>query len=406
MRKIVYFLSLFIIFFVCGLFGFLIYCTAQVSENYWCFNDDLPKDIVPSIKLFKNYDSVPVGKNFFSFVNNEQFTAFLFNLIPVKNVAVQNFERKIFVRPCGIPFGLKIFTDGVLVVDLQKIKTSEGEKFPAGSANIKKGDMLISVNGCKVTGNSQLKNLVQKSRGKPLKLKIKRNDKYIETEIKPVLSFDKKKWLSGIWVRDSSAGLGTLTFSTKSGYFGGLGHPVYDVDTGNNLPIGSGEIVEASIYDVVQGSCSKPGELCGELKNDKPMGKIEINTESGLYGVLNKPLELHEFVPIGLKHEIKTGRAYIYSTVDEGAPQKYEIEIESIDFKQDVKNFVVKIVDESLLKKTGGIVQGMSGSPIIQDEKFIGAITHVFLNDPTRGYGVFAETMIMTSQEIAKYRNF
>lgn len=380
----------------------------QIPENYWCFEDEFPKQNVSGVNLLKNNKYLPVGKNFFSFVNNEHFTALLFNLIPIKNVEVQNFGEKIFVSPCGIPFGLKILTDGVLVVDLKKIKTSEGYKFPAGDANLKKGDIIVSINDCKVTSNGQLRSLVQKSGGKPLKIKLKRDSVGLETELVPVLSSvsGREQWMSGILVRDSYAGLGTLTYSTKSGYFGGLGHAVYDIDTGNSLPIGSGEIVEASIYDVVQGSCSKPGELCGELKNNKPMGKIEINADCGLYGVLDRPVTPHEFIPMGLSHEARVGKAYIYSTIDGEESKKYEVEIESIDHRQDVKNFVLKIVDGELLKKTGGIVQGMSGSPIIQDGKFIGAITHVFLNDPTRGYGVFAETMIMMSQEIAKYKNF
>lgn len=406
MRRIVYIFSAIVVFFICCLFGFLVYSNIKIPESYYRYDDDdLCVENFSYINLLKKRGDLPVGKNFFSFVNNEQFIALLFNLIPIKNVTVQNYGKKIFVQPCGAPFGLKILTDGVLVVDLKKINTAEGEKSPADEADLKKGDVLLSANGHKISGCSQFRSLVQKNQGKAMKLKVRRNSSEFETEIEPVLAKDRQQWCTGVLVRDSYAGLGTLTF-IKGNHFGGLGHAVYDSDVGDSLSIGSGEIVDASIDGVVKGSCSKPGELCGNLKTNKPIGNIKMNTECGVYGSLYGPLEQHEPVPLGLKQEVKVGKAYIYSTVDEDGPKKYEVEIKSIDYQEDYKNYVIEIVDEELLSKTGGIVQGMSGSPIIQDGKFVGAITHVFLNDPTKGYGVFGEAMITDLQEIVKFENF
>lgn len=401
MKKLVQILTIAITTLINVIFSLIVCCYFKIPGNFVCFANEFPKNTLLGMNFIKNQNNIPTQKNLCNLKHKEQFKAILFNLFPVKNVNFQQLGKKIYVSPCGTPFGLKILTDGVLIVDIQKVKTKNGEVYPAKLAGLKKGDFLISVNDCKITNNSQLEQFVIKSKGKPLKFKIKRNDKEIELKIKPVFSIEHGVFTSGIWVRDSSAGIGTLTFSTQSGFFGGLGHAVVDLDTGNNLTVGEGEIVEASIYDIVQGNCSQPGELKGDLKTQL-IGKIIVNTECGLYGILDKPLKPHDYVPLGLKHEIKLGPAYIYSTIKGNKSEKFKIQIESIDYNHDIKNFVIKIVDENLLNQTGGIVQGMSGSPIIQNGKFIGAITHVFLNDAKRGYGVFAENMLMTARQTLK----
>lgn len=395
-----------IMFSVCSLFGLIMFYFMQIPDSFNCFSDDFPNRLMVGINLVKSSDHMPTSKNFFSFVNNDQFTAFLFNMIPVKDVGVTMLGEKVSVNPCGTPFGLKFLTDGVLVVNLSRVKIEGGEKFPAKDAGLKKGDVLISVNGKKIKSNFQLKNVVVSNGSNPLKLKVRRGSNEFETELRPAFSVEHGCWQSGIWLRDSSAGIGTLTFVTKSGLFGGLGHAVFDVDTGNSMPFGKGEIVAVSIKDIKHADFSKPGELCGEFVNNTPIGEIKINTESGLYGRLNGSTSSIkssiEPLQIGLKHEVKVGKAYIYSTVEGETSKRYEIEIESINLKKDFKNIIFKVVDRELLEKTGGIVQGMSGSPIVQNNRLVGAITHVFLNDPSRGYGVFAETMLLTLREALK----
>lgn len=333
---------------------------------------------------------------------NKEYKVSLFGIIPIKNIQVRELD-KIKVTPCGTPFGVKLLTDGVMVIDIKDVSCNEGNRFPAKEAGLKVGDVITSVDGNKVSSNNELKELVSTSEGRLLRLKYKRNFEEYETKLKPAYSLKDEKWLAGLWVRDSSAGIGTITFCTENGIFGGLGHPICDVDTGNILPLGRGEIVSAYINDVKHGTSGLPGELCGIFSNSEAIGNVKINDECGLFGRLIKPIDIHEPVLIGLKQEVKIGKATIYSTIFGDVPQSYDIEIESIDFKQNNRNFVVRITDQKLLKKTGGIVQGMSGSPIIQNGKLIGAVTHVFVNDPTRGYGVFAETMIEKSNKLLNF---
>ena len=333
---------------------------------------------------------------------NKEYKVSLFGIIPIKKIQVRELD-KIKVTPCGTPFGVKLLTDGVMVIDIKDVSCNEGNRFPAKEAGLKVGDVITSVDGNKVSSNNELKELVSTSEGRLLRLKYKRNFEEYETKLKPAYSLKEEKWLAGLWVRDSSAGIGTITFCTENGIFGGLGHPICDVDTGNILPLGRGEIVSAYINDVKHGTSGLPGELCGIFSNSEAIGNVKINDECGLFGRLIKPIDIHEPVLIGLKQEAKIGKASIYSTIFGDVPQSYDIEIESIDFKQNNRNFVIRITDQKLLKKTGGIVQGMSGSPIIQNGKLIGAVTHVFVNDPTRGYGVFAETMIEKSNKLLNF---
>ncbi len=385
---------------ICGLFSIILVFFLKVPGSFRSFSNSYLNNEFNGLNLFKQTESVPTGKNLFNFVNNSSFKALLFNLIPIKNIGIQQIGEPIYVSPCGTPFGLKFLTDGVMIIDYQSVTTKNGVEYPAKKAGLIKSDVIVYANGQKILSNKQLKNLIKKSNGNNINLTIRRNFKEIEITIKPEFSVVDNSWQAGILVRDSSAGLGTLTFSTQSGFFGGLGHAVFDINTESCLPLGSGEIVEASINEIKMGDFLKPGELCGEFSKTKPIGKIETNTSCGLYGRLNKPLKPHDFLPIGLKHEVQKGRAFIYSTIEGCEPKQYEIEIESIDYRQNSKNFVLKIVDKELLNKTGGIVQGMSGSPIIQNGKFIGAITHVFLNDAKRGYGIFAETMLEISDDV------
>ncbi len=388
-----------IIIVVTGVMGLVSYYSYSIQDTYMIYSDQNIKSNWFGVNVSEIKDDTVVGtdEKF-----NKEYRIDLFGVIPIKKIHVREID-KIKVVPCGTPFGVKLLTDGVMVIDIKNVSCDGENRSPAKEAGLKIGDVITSVDGNKVSSNSELKEFVSSGEGKFLYIKYKRNFEEYETKLKPAYSLKDEKWLAGLWVRDSSAGIGTITFCTENGIFGGLGHPICDVDTGNILPLGRGEIVSAYINDVKHGTSGSPGELCGIFSNNEAIGNVKINDNCGLFGKLIKPINIHEPVLIGLKQEVKIGKATIYSTIFGDVPQSYDIEIESIDFKQNNRNYVVRITDQKLLKKTGGIVQGMSGSPIIQNGKLIGAVTHVFVNDPTRGYGVFAETMIEKSNKLLNF---
>ena len=293
----------------------------------------------------------------------------------------------------GFPIGIKLYCDGVVVVDTQNVETSGAVLNPAQKAGILKGDIIKSIDGVKVTTNSEVSKIIEDSNGKELKMQILRNGEIKNVVFSSVYSTVSGGYKAGLWIRDSSAGIGTVTFYTQDGEFASLGHAVCDVDTGELLPISSGETTDAKITGCYKGKSGAAGELCGILES-KSSGKIMVNKSIGIYGVFNEVDTTKTLYPLCRKNEVKMGAAQIVTTVEEGKQEAFNIEIERIDYiSGENKNLVIKVTDENLIGKTGGIIQGMSGSPIIQNGKLVGAVTHVFLNDPTGGYGIFAETM-------------
>ena len=320
----------------------------------------------------------------------------LFDVIPIKTVSVKVVQEKLLV-PCGTPFGIKMFTNGVMVVGVADIESAGKMINPAAVAGVKVGDIITEVNGKAVTQNSQVAKLIESSAGAPVELSIKRNEETLTATLTPILSDVDGSYKGGLWVRDSTAGIGTVTFYDPSnGSFGGLGHGICDVDTNELMPLRSGDVVSVTISGIVKGQKGRAGELRGYFNNDFPVGQLQANSEGGVYGTLNSSPVSTEAIPLAVKQEVKTGAAQIYTTVDGTTPRPYGIEIESINYQDGTKtkNLVVKVTDPDLLSKTGGIVQGMSGSPIVQNGKLVGAVTHVFVNDPTRGYGILAENML------------
>ena len=305
--------------------------------------------------------------------------------------------------PCGNPFGIKLLTDGVIVVEVGSFDTESGIKSPAADAGIKIGDIIKSINGQKVTSNDDIANIVESSGGEKLTVDIVRDGSNLVINASPRICKSDSAYRIGLWVRDSSAGIGTITFyDPDTGVFAGLGHPVCDVDTGKIMPLSSGEVVDVNVNGIKRGLSGIPGELIGGFTSNAAIGTLEMNCEKGLYGVLSDFTTNHEALPLGMRQEIKTGEAYIYTTISGSVPQKYKIVIEKIDLQdsQDSRNMIIKVTDERLLDKTGGIVQGMSGSPIIQNGKLVGAVTHVFVNNPTKGYAIFADAMYDCSQKV------
>ena len=326
-----------------------------------------------------------------------------FGIFPIKKAEVTVAEPK-YVVSCGRLFGLKMFTDGVLVVGLSDIQTDSGTENPAEKAGLREGDVILTINGKEVSTNEEVAAAVQDCGGNPLKLQIQRKNMGFEIEFTPVKSSVSDKYMGGFWVRDSSAGIGTLTFyDPDTGVFAGLGHPICDIDTGEILPLMTGEIVDASLVGVVKGVSGIPGELRGVFVENTNIGTLKTNGETGVYGFSGDSAFQGETVQVAYRQEVKLGEAEILATVVPGEPQRYRCVIEKVNYNDDSpsKNMVIHITDERLLEATGGIVQGMSGSPILQDGKLIGAVTHVFINEPEKGYAIFAENMLKTASETA-----
>lgn len=310
-------------------------------------------------------------------------------------------ERKILV-PCGTPFGIKMLTDGVVVTDFGTVNSQVECVSPAELAGVKKGDIITSINGIAVNDSISLSNAVQQA-GAECTIELIRDGYSFSVIAAPVLSSSDGQYKLGLWTRDSCAGIGTMTFyDPESDIFGGLGHSVSDISTGLTLPLLEGEITAVTITDILKGSDGIPGELCGAFISDTETGTVEINSDYGVFGysdiapVLNEPME------IAYNDEIEKGKATIYTTVAGMMPSEYEIEIEKIDYgsKSASRNMTIRITDEELLDVTGGIVQGMSGSPIIQNGRIIGAVTHVLVNDSAMGYGIFIDNMCNAAEEL------
>ena len=327
----------------------------------------------------------------------------LFNAIPIKNSSLTVSDRH-YVVPSGEIFGLRLFTEGVLIIKTETVDTPEGNVSPCDIAGLKKGDVILKVDGKKVVSSNALSDTLSRGDKTVFTVEYERSGKKYSTVLNTYYSLSQSKYKAGTWIRDSAAGIGTMSFyDPVTGGFAGLGHGVCDIDTGEILPFSDGDIVSAEITGCYKGQKGKAGELCGVFSQEM-IGVLLSNNSKGVYGVLSKFSGRNAAIPIALKREVKEGKAEIISTVDELLPCRYEVEISNINFtSSENKNMVIKITDEKLIEKTGGIVQGMSGSPLIQDGKLIGAVTHVLVGDPTKGYGIFAETMIKTlSEELTK----
>lgn len=327
----------------------------------------------------------------------------LMNIIPLKNVKVQVVEEN-KVIPCGVPFGVKIFTDGVVVVGISEVKVNQSTVNPAKEAGLKIGDVILSINNNTVNSNEEVAKYVQNCNGQSLTLSVRRENMTFSTEIYPVKSEDSS-YKAGLWVRDSSAGIGTLTYYDQDQQvFAGLGHGICDIDTSELMPLRNGDIVPATINGIVKGEKGTPGELRGYFSDQASIGTLLANINTGVYGTMGKSPVQNEPIKVAMKQQVKPGKAQILTTIDGQTPQYYDIEIESVNYKEHTptKNMIIRITDPKLLETTGGIVQGMSGSPIIQNGMLVGAVTHVFVNEPERGYGIFAENMIEVSSSISQ----
>lgn len=326
-------------------------------------------------------------------------TLMLFGVVPIKDVAAKEVERPL-LYPCGQAFGIKLITDGVMVVDTASV---DGVS-PAAKCGIKEGDIIISINDEKIRSNDDIAKIISDSCGETCSVELRRDGRSKKVDLTPV--FGEGGYKAGLWVRDSSAGIGTLTFfDPETNCFGGLGHPICDADTKEILPLSKGIAGDVKITGYNRSEKGNPGQLLGEFTDSAAIGDITSNCSDGIFGKLNENPSKTEPVELSFKQELHTGEAYILSSIDGGEPKKYTVNIEQINLDDNAEHdMIIKVTDKELIQKTGGIVQGMSGSPIIQDGRLAGAVTHVFIDDPTMGYGIFAQEMYKKAQQQA-YNN-
>lgn len=305
--------------------------------------------------------------------------------------AAQDTSRQVI--PLGSAFGIKLFTDGVIVASLSDIYTEEGVCCPAAEAGILPGDYLLQADGQDIPDNGALARYIGSSQGEAISFQVRREDQVFSVEVTPV--YGEGSFKTGMWVRDSAAGIGTLTFyDPATGVFAGLGHGICDMDTNGVMALKSGEPAPITLSGIVKGQADSPGQLRGYFSSEESLGTLLANRETGVYGTLHQA-PAGEMVETLTREEVATGPVQLLVSLDETGPQLYEAEIQEI-INQDktTKNLVVQVTDPRLLERTGGIVQGMSGAPILQNGKLAGAITHVFTEDPTLGYGIFISNML------------
>lgn len=345
--------------------------------------------------------SVTSSSHGFSMLSQEtgeyQVPVKLFGVVPVKNVDVKVIQQ-MKIAPSGEPIGIYVETNGLLVLDTVEIEGRDGLTYAPGENVLRTGDYILKWNNQSVATIRDLNKEIQETKDEKVSVLIRRNGEKVKVALRPVLATDQT-YKIGTWVREDTQGIGTLTYVTEEGKFGTLGHGITDVDTGTLLNLQGGELFQTKILDVIRGTKGEPGELQGYINMvaTNEIGKISSNTEIGVFGQMEENRiqdYAGDYMPVGMKQDIKEGKAYIYANL-EGSAKKYEIQIEKIDINStDNKSMEIHVTDSRLLQLTGGIVQGMSGSPIVQDGKIIGAVTHVLVDDPTRGYGVFIETML------------
>ncbi len=383
-------------------FGLVIYGENSIPDEIIVLNDQavLTDEIFTAEKTSDDKSAKQASLNNDS-IDDFNVNISLLNIFPVKTSHVSVSQRH-YVVPGGDIFGLKMYSNGVMIVGTNDVNTANGNINPAKNAGIEVGDIILTVDGITVNDSNTVSELFSGCSGRQIKLKILRNNEFLDVELTPVISAADGGYKVGIWIRDSVAGIGTITYyDTNSHIFGSLGHAVCDVDTEKMIPILNGEAVCARVTGCYKGKSGTAGELCGVFSGGT-IGSIMINCVNGVYGFADtSKFESKNVVPVATPSEIKEGKAQIISTVDGSGTRYYDIEITKIYKDTDsVRNMAVKVTDPELIEKTGGIVQGMSGSPIIQNGMLIGAITHVFVNDSLQGYAIFAENMLSTSDSL------
>ena len=324
----------------------------------------------------------------------------------LKDVTVNVIPNTVVI-PGGEAIGLRLYTSGVLVVGMSEIVGTDNKSYsPYKDSGLQEGDMIVKIDDKAITCTSDLITKVNECNGNSVEITYVRDGNNYITEIKPTKT-EQNEYKLGLWVRDAAAGVGTITYyDPESQMFGALGHGILDIDTDQLIDIAKGEVITSKILSIVKGEKGKPGEVQGSIDNGKVIGVVYKNTNFGIYGKLTDVslIEGGKTLEVMPRDEVKLGKATIICTLDNNKREEYEIEIEKLytSTNRNNKNMIIKVTDERLLEKTGGIIQGMSGSPILQDGKFVGAVTHVMVNNPEKGYGIFADTMLKQMKEVEK----
>ena len=334
-------------------------------------------------------------------VGSYQVTLALGGWLPVRTIRAVVTERPT-VTVCGTPFGVKMFSGRCPRGGIFGCKHRRRAGNPAKAAGLRLGDRVIRIGSTATEDNDAVKQALEAAQGGAVEVVYVRSGEQRQTSLTPVWDASSAQWRAGMWVRDSSAGVGTMTFVDRQlGVFAGLGHPISDSDTGESVALRSGEIVACSIVGCTSGTIGSPGELKGKFLGTHALGSIGINGPNGVYGTLRTALP-GEMRELAFAQEVVPGEAEIWATTEGETPRAYKVRIEKVNDADPRRNMILRVTDPALLAKTGGIVQGMSGSPILQNGRLVGAVTHVLVNDPTRGYGIFAQTMLKQARAVEK----
>lgn len=407
MKKLIF--KLLLVFFLLVIYMYTVVWQNLPNELVVFEGEKINLKTILGINVNTNQETIEASSN-----NNETITGetgkqtlevSLFDKILTKDIEVDVLP-KTTVIPVGNIAGVKLYTSGVLVVGMSEIEGIDNKKYkPYENTGIEEGDRITKINEKYISTTNELIDVVNNSKGENITITYIHDEKSKECSIEPVQT-GSDEYKLGLWVRDSAAGVGTVTFyepSTKT--FGALGHGITDIDTGELINIASGEFVTTRILNITKGENGNPGKIQGTIEEQKNIGQIDKNSKFGIYGKVDNlsslEIDTSKEMEVATRDEIQEGKATILCSLDNKTVQEYEIEIEKI-FKEnnyDNKSMQIKVKDETLLEKTGGIIQGMSGSPIIQNGKFIGAVTHVLVNNPEEGYAVFGDIMIKQSKE-------
>lgn len=380
------------------------------KEEYFSFPLPIQATILSESEevVLGNGSNIPAEE--IKIIHNQPFTVYgnkegtyqiglkLFGWLQLKDIQVDVVDAR-YIIPCGAPVGIYMESDGVMVIGTGEITNSQGMVVEPAAGILQSGDYIEAINGKALQDKEELVEAVDKLKGEDAVLQVRRGGEQLELKVEPV-NAQEGGYKLGVWVRSDTQGIGTMTYLDLNGNFGALGHGISDSDTGAVVEIADGELYETAILGIEKGTLGKPGVMSGVIYYgpSSGLGTISANTEEGIFGTVNEKFKktVHsQPIEIGYRQDVQKGPAFIRSGVS-GEIRDYEIEIQKVDYSTAHKNksLVIKVVDQELLDLTGGIVQGMSGSPIIQGGKLVGAVTHVFIQDSTKGYGIFIENML------------
>ena len=366
--------------------------TGAIKQTGYTGESNIPKQ---SIRINLNHPVTFIAGSATSY----DMQVKLFGILPFKQVDIKVVNEKELI-PVGMPIGLYLKTDGVMVVGIGQVEGENHEKISPAKNKLKSGDYIKEINGNRITSKKEIVDAIAECEGEGILFGVERDNELMDVFVVPEKNLNGE-YKAGIWIRDNTQGVGTMTYMDSEGNFGALGHGINDVDTGELLELCDGTLYSTQIIGIKKGLEGDPGELTGKIiySNEHIIGEINENSKMGIFGNCNmkgRQYATEDSLPIGLKQEIVKGPAQIICAFEDGVANTYQVEITKIHINHDNINrgIELQVTDKSLIEKTGGIVQGMSGSPIVQNGRIVGAVTHVLVNDPTRGYGIFIENML------------